>query len=146
MTAAHILLWVRMCGCGGGAMMGVRRGWGRGLGRGFYRSFEQNRYRYIQFGYRYASYETKSAEITGNPHFWGVSSLNDIIISQKHHVLAPKKSKNEMCERFQLIIYARRSHHLRKLKNWLTSNFYTQIFQYSAMISSQKWKYQQISV
>ena len=58
--------------------------------RGFNRSFEQNRYRYIQFGYHYAFYETKSAEIVGNPRFWGVSQLNDIIISQKRHVLTPK--------------------------------------------------------
>ena len=100
--------------------MGVRRVVGKGVGRGFNRSFEQNRYRYIQFGYRYAFYETKSAKIMGNPRFRGVSPLNDIIISQKRHVLAPEKSENEMCERFHLIIYARRSSHLGKLKNWLT--------------------------
>ena len=59
----------------------------------------------------------------GIPIFRGVSPSNDIIISQKRHILAPKKSENEMCERFQLIIYARRSRHLGKLKNWLTLNF-----------------------
>ena len=42
-------------------------GVGRGVGRGFNRNFEQNRYHYIQFGYRYAFYEMKSAEISGNP-------------------------------------------------------------------------------
>ena len=57
-------------GCGGE----VRRG----VGRGFIRNFEQNRYRYIQFGYRHAHYGTKSAEnrdfelvspfLAGNPH------------------------------------------------------------------------------
>ena len=47
--------------------MGVRRVVGKGVGRGFNRSFEQNRYRYIQFGYRYTFYKTKSAEIAGNP-------------------------------------------------------------------------------
>ena len=61
-----------------------------GVGRDFNQSFEQNRYHYIQFGYHYAFYKTKSAEIVGNPRFQGVSPLNDIIISQKHHILAPK--------------------------------------------------------
>ena len=59
----------------------------------------------------------------GIPDFWGESPCNDIIISQKCHVLAQEKSENEMCERFHLIIYARRSSHLGKLKNWLTLNF-----------------------
>ena len=40
------------------------------MGRGFNRSFEQNRYRYIEFGYRHAHYQTKSAE---NRDFEGVS-------------------------------------------------------------------------
>ena len=43
------------------------------MGRGFNRSFEQNRYHYIEFGYRDAHNETKSAEIAisrGFPHFW----------------------------------------------------------------------------
>ena len=94
------------------------------MGRGFNRSFEQNRYRYIEFGYWHAHYETKSAE---NHDFEGVSPIfgrespcYDIIISQKRHVLAPEKSENEMCERFHLIIYARRSSHVGNLKNWLT--------------------------
>ena len=55
----------------------------------------KNRYRYIQFGYRYAFYQTKSAEIAGNPQFRGVSPSNDIIILEKHHVLALKRD----CER-----------------------------------------------
>ena len=42
--------------------------------------------------------------------------------SRKYVIISPKKSENEMCERFQLIIYARRSRHLGKVKNWLTSN------------------------
>ena len=45
---------------------------GKGVGRGFNRSFEQNRYHYIEFGYRYAYYETKSAE---NRNFEGVSPI-----------------------------------------------------------------------
>ena len=40
----------------------------------------------------------KSAEIAGNPQFWGVSPSNDIIISQKRHVLA-KKSPKTRCAR-----------------------------------------------
>ena len=51
------------------------------MGRVFNRNFEQNRYRYIQFGYRYAFYETKSAEIGEIPDFGGISPSNDIIIS-----------------------------------------------------------------
>ena len=34
----------------------------KGVGRGFNRSFEQNRYRYIEFGYRNAHYDMKSAK------------------------------------------------------------------------------------
>ena len=34
-TAADILLWVGMGGCGGEAMIGVRRVVGKGVGRGF---------------------------------------------------------------------------------------------------------------
>ena len=49
-------------GVWGEAMMGVRRVVGKGVGRGFNRSFEQNRYRYIEFGYRHAHYGTKSDE------------------------------------------------------------------------------------
>ena len=77
-TAVDILLWVGMGGCGGQAMMGVRRVVGKGVGRGFNQSFEQNRYRYIEFGYHYAYYETKLAKnrdfegvtpiLAGNPH------------------------------------------------------------------------------
>ena len=50
---------------------GGEEGVGKGAGERLYQSFEQNRYRYIQFGYRYASYATKSAKIVGNPHFQG---------------------------------------------------------------------------
>ena len=39
------------------------------MGRGFNQSFEQNRYRYIEFGYWHAHYGTKSAE---NCDFEGV--------------------------------------------------------------------------
>ena len=50
-----------------------------------------------------------------SPIFGGIP-CNDIIISQKHHVLVGEKSENKMCERFHLIIYARRRSHLGKLK------------------------------
>ena len=40
------------------------------MGTGFNQSFEQNRYHYIEFGCRYAHYETKLAE---NCDFEGVS-------------------------------------------------------------------------
>ena len=55
-------------GCGGGAMMGVGKGWGQAL----IEVFEQNRYRYIEFDYQHAHYETKSAE---NHDFEGVSPI-----------------------------------------------------------------------
>ena len=53
----------------GGGEGGGERGWGEALNR----SFEQNKYRYIEFGYRNAYYETKSAEnrdFEGIPQFW----------------------------------------------------------------------------
>ena len=78
---------------GGRGKKGGGRGVGKGVGRGFNRIFEQNRYRIIQFGYRNAHYETKSAKIAGNPRILGVSPYYDIIISQKRHVLAPKSPK-----------------------------------------------------
>ena len=49
----------------GGGEGGAEEGWVRG----FNRSFEQNRYRYIQFGYHLAFYETKSR---GIPDFGGI--------------------------------------------------------------------------
>ena len=52
--------------------MGVGRVVWKGVERGFNRSFEQNRYRYIEFGYQNAHYETKSAE---NHDFEGVSPI-----------------------------------------------------------------------
>ena len=66
------------------------------MGRGVNRSFQQKRYRYIEFGYWHAHYRTKSAENVisrGFPIFGRESLSNDIIISQKRHVLAPKSPK-----------------------------------------------------
>ena len=108
--------------------MGVRQWcgwggwWGSGVGRGFNWSFEQNRYCYFRFGCRNSCYDTKSYTKWGNPRFQRESPCYDIIISQKCHFLTREKSENEMCRRFHLIIYARRSGHLGKLKIWLTSS------------------------
>ena len=81
----------------GSGVMGVGRVVGKGVGRGFNQSFEQNRYSYIEFCYRNAHYETKSAknhDFEGVPPFFGRESpYYDIIISQKHHVLTPKSPK-----------------------------------------------------
>ena len=69
--------------------------WGKGVGRGFNRSFEQNRYRIIQFSYRNAHYETKSAEnrdFEGNPPVMTSRSRKYIIIS-------PEKSPKTRCVR-----------------------------------------------
>ena len=81
-------------------------------------SFEQNRYRYIDFGYRNAHYETKSAKIAGNPQFLGESSCNDIIISQKCHVLVRKMrrreiSANYLCKKEQPCWKTEKLPHLR---------------------------------
>ena len=43
--------------------------------------------------------------------------------SQKDVIISPKKVQKWEGERFHLIIYARRSNHLGKLKNCLTSKF-----------------------
>ena len=65
----------------------------------------------------------KIAIFEGNPWFWGNPPCNDITFSKIRHNLTRKKSENEMCGRFHLIIYARRSSHLGKVKKCLTSNF-----------------------
>ena len=126
MTAADILLWVGMGGCGGEAMMGVRRvvkkGWGEALIEVL------NKTGIVTLSLVIGMHITgrnrlKSQFQGGFPIFGRESPRYDIIISQKCHVLAPKKSENEMCKRFHLIIYARWSSHLENLKNWLTSNF-----------------------
>ena len=67
--------------------------------------------------------QPKIAILTGIPDFLGESPCNDITFSEIRHNLARKKSENEMCGRFHLIIYARRSSHLGKVKKSLTSNF-----------------------
>ena len=74
-------------GVWGEAMMGVRRV----VGRGFNQSFEQNRYRYIEFGYRYAYYETKLAKksqfqggfpnLAGNPRIMTSYSRKNVTFS-----------------------------------------------------------------
>ena len=82
-------------GKGGGVRGGVR-GWGEAL----IEVFVQNRYRIIQFSYRHAHYETKSAEIA---IFEGVSPIlagNPRVMtsrSRKYVIISPE---NEMCERF----------------------------------------------
>ena len=80
---------VRICGCGDGAMSRVGRVVGKGWGEAFNQSFEQNRYRYIEFGYRHAHNETKSAEnrdLAGNP-------CNDTTFSKIRHNLVEKVGK-----------------------------------------------------
>ena len=115
-------------GQGGGGKKGGARGWGKGGGvRGmesiFKWSFLQNRYRNFRLGCRnewHEPYDTKSwgiPDFAGNPRIMTSRSRKYVIIS-------PKKFENEMCERFQLIIYARRSSHLGKLAHFefLNSN------------------------
>ena len=94
-----------------GKGVGARRvgegGWGkggvRGWGEALIEVFVQNMYRIIQFSYRHAYYETKSAEIA---IFEGVSPIlagNPRVMtsrSRKYVIISPEKSENEMCERF----------------------------------------------
>ena len=119
-------------GCGGEAMMGVRRVVGKRGGERLQSKFWTKQ---VSLHWVWLSACTlrdkigrKSRFRGGFPIFGRESPCYDIIISQKRHVLAPKKSKNEMCERFHLIIYARRSSHLAKLKIGSLQVFQTQIF------------------
>ena len=108
-------------GQGGGSQRDGARGWAKGGGvRGW------NLYLNEVF-YKTGIVSSDSGVVThvttrnctwnhgGIPDFWG-NPCSDIIISQKCHVLIPEESENEMCKRFHLIIYARRSSHLGKLK------------------------------
>ena len=102
-TRGYLKLFTSDCGrhiaVGRDGGVGVRQWWGwggwwgRGMGRGFNQSFEQNRYRYIEFGCHYAHYETKSAKnrdfegvspiLAGNPHRMTSQSRWYVIISPK---------------------------------------------------------------
>ena len=65
------------------------------MGRGFNRIFEQNKYRYIDFGYRNAHYETKSAEIAffgGFPQFLAGNPRGMTSQSRKNVIISPEKS------------------------------------------------------
>ena len=116
-------------GCGKGQGVGARRvgegGLARGWGKGarawnLYLNEVLNKTGIVtRLGCHNERYDTKS----GNPQFWRDFPIVMTSHSRKYVIISPKKSENEMCERFHLIIYARRSSHLGKLKNWLTSNF-----------------------
>ena len=100
--------------------------WGRGVGRGFNRNLEQNRYRYIDFGYRNAHYETKSAEIAffgGFPQFLAGNPRGMTSQSRKNIIISPEKSENEMCERFHCDC-ARRCHGGHIFAHFKTLNQY----------------------
>ena len=98
----------------GGWDKGAGEGGGDGgVGRGFNRSFEQNRYRYIYFGYRNAHYETKSAEIAffgGFPQFLAGNPRGMTSQSRKNVIISPEKvrkrdvreiSPNYLCKKKQ---------------------------------------------
>ena len=63
----------------------------------------------------------------GNPRFWGNPHVMTSR-SRKHIIISPKKSENEMCKRFQLIIYVRRSSHLGKLAHFKFLNSNISVF------------------
>ena len=81
-------------------MMGVGRVVGKGWGEALNRSFEQNRYRIIEFGYRHAHYETKSAEIAffrgESQIFWGNPPVMTSR-SRKNVTFSPEKSPKTRC-------------------------------------------------
>ena len=88
--------WGRGWGNDGGGEGGVEGGWGEAL----IEVLNENRYRYIQFSYQNAYYEMKSAEIAilggVSPIFGRKSPCNDIMFSEKHHVLASKTRRREI--------------------------------------------------
>ena len=59
----------------------------------------------------------------GESPIFGGTPCSDITFLKICHNLAQKKSENEMCERFHLIIYARRSSHLENLNMWAHFEF-----------------------
>ena len=95
-------------GCGKGQGGDDKKVGGRGWGKGggvrwgaigvesiFKWSFEQNRYRYIDFGYQNAHYEMKSAEIVvfgGFPQFLAGNPCGMTSQSRKSVIISPKKS------------------------------------------------------
>ena len=63
-------------------------------------------------------------KIVGNPCFLGESPCNDIIISEKRHVLAPKSLKTRCARDFMPgMVQSTRRCHLEKLNMWLTLKF-----------------------
>ena len=58
----------------------------------------------------------------GIPDFGGIPIVMTSR-SRKHIIILPKKVQKREGKRFHLIIYARRSSHIGKLKNCLTSKF-----------------------
>ena len=59
---------------------------------------------------------------------WGIPNFGGIPVvmtsrSRKYVIISPKKVQKREGERFHLIIYARRSSHIEKLKNCLTLKF-----------------------
>ena len=97
--------------------MGVGRVVGKGgWGEALIEVLNQNRYRYIQFGYRKTYYEEKSAEIMifgGFPQFLAGNPRVITSHSRKNVTFSLRKREGG---RFHLITYARRSSHLGKLK------------------------------
>ena len=99
---------------GGGSRVG-EAGWGKGWNL-------RNRYRNFRLGCRNSRYDTKSYKSRESPIFGGIPCVMTSR-SRKNVIISLKKSKNEMCERFHLIIYARRSSHLENLNMWAHFEF-----------------------
>ena len=112
-------------GQGGGGWRDGAMGWAKGGGvRGvefiFKWSFLQNRYRYFRLGCRNSRYDTKSyTKSWGIPDFGGIPVVMTSR-SRKYVIISPKKVRKQEGERFQLIIYARRSSHLENLNMWVS--------------------------
>ena len=78
-----------MWGCGGGAMMGVGRVVGKGWGEALIEVL--NKTGIVTFSLVIVMHFTRRNQLKSweIPDFWGIP-CNDIIIAQKHHILAPK--------------------------------------------------------
>ena len=128
-TAAHILLWVRMWGCGGGAMMGWGGWWGRGWGEALIEIL--NKTGIVTFSLVIVMHITRRNRLKsrGIPDFGGIPIVMTSR-SRKHVIIS---FGNEIARDFTCdLIVQYQQEGAAILKIWicgLTSNFWTQIFQ-----------------
>ena len=120
-TAAHILLWVGMWGCGVGQWWGRGGWWGRGWGEAFIEVFNKTGI-VTHLGCRNKCYDTKSyTKSRGIPNFWGNPPVMTSR-SRKYVIISPKKSPktrrreisaNYLCKKEQPYWKSEKLAHLR---------------------------------